>query len=188
MGLPPERGVVAGTGRRHAGIRVHRVRTLPADEVTRVEGIPVTTPGCWPWPGRRDTPAAPASIVSARSCLLGTAGPRGLGPDLAAETLGPSGRWRRRAATRVASKLLDPMLRRGAVACFATAHFPLLAAPADRISRWRATQSPIARTGMAVARLTAGRSSHAAAPIARNADSWSCRWRGQDKPWWSTSY
>jgi very-short-patch-repair endonuclease len=34
---------VAGTVRRHAGIRVHRVRALPADEVTRVEGIPVTT-------------------------------------------------------------------------------------------------------------------------------------------------
>jgi very-short-patch-repair endonuclease/predicted transcriptional regulator of viral defense system len=43
-GRGPMEVSVAGSCRRHAGIHVHRVRALPADEVTWVEGIPVTTP------------------------------------------------------------------------------------------------------------------------------------------------
>jgi len=70
--------------------------------------------------------------------------------------------------TRRLEAPLNPMLRRGAVACCVTAHSPSLAAPGDRVSRWCATQSPIARTGMPVARLTAGRPSHAAAPFPGN--------------------
>ncbi|NIQ52897.1 MAG: DUF559 domain-containing protein [Gammaproteobacteria bacterium] len=33
-----------GSERRRPGVRVHRVRALPPDEVTRIDGIPVTNP------------------------------------------------------------------------------------------------------------------------------------------------
>jgi very-short-patch-repair endonuclease len=44
---PPEvvEVTVWGGSRKRDGVRVHRVRDLPTDEITRVEGIPVTTPG-----------------------------------------------------------------------------------------------------------------------------------------------
>lgn len=41
---PVEVSTVRGDHDRRSGIRVHRARTLRADEVTKLEGIPITTP------------------------------------------------------------------------------------------------------------------------------------------------
>jgi predicted transcriptional regulator of viral defense system len=83
-----EVSIAGGAHPRLSGVRVHRVRTLPADEVTLIDGIPITTVA--------RTLCDLATVAEQRELERAFEEALGRGFTNRAEILAVSGRWSRR--------------------------------------------------------------------------------------------